>query len=321
MASLVPASGWAYGLQLPIQTLTRFQIDPWEDAATVGDLVAVAQKAESTGHAFVGVCDHVAIPAALPGDEIAAQMSTTWYDPIATLGFLAAHTTSIRLLSEVWVAGHRHPLQTASAFGTLDHLSGGRVILGVGAGHLEGEFEALGTPFHERGALLDETLEALSVVFSERFATFDGKRYRYGPVGVGPAPASGALTTWIGGSSRAAWRRVGQFGDGYIPMGNPLTQYGEIIDAVRHSAAEHGRADARIDIGYMPGAAHLTGAPAGEIPPTQLYGSEALAERLRAAREAGATVMHLKFRGRTLAEYLEQFDAFAEQVVPLVNQG
>ena len=317
MTPLVPAGGWAYGLQLPIQTLTRFQVDPWEDAATVADLVAVAQHAEATGHAFVGVCDHVAIPAG----ESAAQMSTTWYDPIATLGFLAAQTRSVRLLSEVWVAGHRHPLQTASAFATLDHLSGGRVILGVGAGHLEGEFAALGTPFQERGALLDETLEALSSVFREPFASFTGKRYRYGPVGVGPAPASGTLTTWIGGSSRAAWRRTGQFGDGYLPMGNPLTQYGEIVDAIRASAAAHGRADAAIEIGYMPGAAHLTGAPWDALKPVQHYGAEPLAAQIRAARAAGATVMHLKFRGRTLAEYLEQFQAFAERVVPLVNES
>jgi probable F420-dependent oxidoreductase len=321
MASIVRAGGWAYGLQLPIQTLTRFQIDPWEDAATVADLVAVAQQAEATGHAFAGVCDHIAIPAAIPGDEIAAQMSTTWYDPVATLGFLAAHTRSVRLLSEVWVAGHRHPLQTASAFATLDQLSGGRVILGVGAGHLEGEFTALGTPFHERGAILDETLEALASVFHDRFVSFAGKRYHYGPVGVGPQPVSGTLTTWIGGSSRAAWRRVGRFGDGYIPMGNPLTQYGEIVDAIHESAAEHGRVDAAFDIGYMPGAAHLTGGPKDEIPPTQLYGVDAMAERIRAARRGGANVMHLKFRGRTLTEYLEQFDAFVEQVVPLVNEG
>jgi probable F420-dependent oxidoreductase len=321
MASIVPAGGWVYGLQLPIQTLTRFQVDPWEDAATVADLVAVVQQAEATGHAFVGVCDHTAIPAAAAGDEIAAQMSTTWYDPIATLGFLAAHTRSVRLLSEVWVAGHRHPLQTASAFATLDHLSGGRVILGVGAGHLEGEFTALGTPFHQRGAILDETLEALAGVFSDRFVSFNGKRYRYGPVSVGPQPVGGALTTWIGGSSRAAWRRVGRFGDGYIPMGNPLAQYGEIVDTIQECAAEHGRGEARIDIGYMPGAAHLTGAPSGELGPIQNYGIEAMAERIRAARAAGATVLHLKFRGRSLTEYLEQFDAFAEQVVPLVNES
>jgi probable F420-dependent oxidoreductase len=317
MASIVPEGGWAYGLQLPIQTLTRFQIDPWEDAATVDDLVTVAKRAEATGHAFVGVCDHTAIP----GDETAAQMSTTWYDPIATLGFLAAHTTSVRLLSEVWVAGHRHPLQTASAFGTLDHLCGGRVILGVGAGHLAGEFTALGTPFHERGAILDETLEALAGVFGERFVSFQGARYRYGPVGVGPRPVSGALTTWIGGSSTASWRRVGRVGDGYIPMGNPLAQYEEIVDAIRASATEHGRREARIDIGYMPGAAHLTGAPKDTLRPAQIYGTEVMAEQIRAAREAGATVMHLKFRGRSLSEYLEQFDAFAEQVVPLVNEG
>lgn len=104
-------------------------------------------------------------------------------------------------------------------------------------------------------------------------------------------------------------------------MGNPLAQYGEIIEAIRESAAAHGRADVAIDIGYMPGAAHLTGGPPHELPPTQIYGVEDMAERVRAAREAGATVMHLKFRGRTLSEYLEQFDAFAQGVVPLVNEA
>jgi alkanesulfonate monooxygenase SsuD/methylene tetrahydromethanopterin reductase-like flavin-dependent oxidoreductase (luciferase family) len=178
MASIVAGGGWAYGLQLPVQTLTRLQSDPWEDAASVADLVAIVQRAEATGAAFVGVCDHAAIPAA-----VAEQMSTTWYDPVATLGFLAAQTMSIRLLSEVWVAAHRHPLQTASAFGTLDHLSGGRVILGVGAGHLQAEFEALGTPFADRGARLDETLEALAGVFREPLVSFRGDRFAYGPVG------------------------------------------------------------------------------------------------------------------------------------------
>ena len=129
------------------------------------------------------------------------------------------------------------------------------------------------------------------------------------------------LTTWIGGNSAAAWRRVGRFGDGYIPMGNSLEDYPRIIDAIRASAVEHGRGDARIDIGYMPGWAHLTGGPTDDLPPTQIHGVEAYAEDLRAARKAGADVIHVKFRGRSLQEYLEQFDAFAEQVVPLVNEG
>ncbi len=313
MASIVADGGWAYGLQLPVQTLTRRHVDPWEQDATVADLVAVVRKAEAIGCAFVGVCDHAAIPAE------AEELSTTWYDPVATLGFLAAHTTSVRLLSEVLVAAHHHPLQTASTFATLDHLSGGRAILGLGAGHLEGEFAALGTPFAERGAILDETLEALSGVFREPYVSFAGEHFRYGPVGVAPRPVTGALTTWIGGKGKAAWRRTGRFADGYIPMGNPLVQYGEIVDTICESAATHGRDGARIDIGYMPGPAHLTGGRQEGLLPIQHHSAQSLAEQIIAGRAAGAAVMHLKFRARTLAEYLEQFDAFAERVVPLVS--
>jgi len=310
-------TSWTYGLQLPIQTLTRHLVDPWEDEASVADLVTVAQKAEATGHSFVGVCDHVAVP----DDDYSAQMRTTWYDPVATLGFLAAHTSRVRLLSSIWVAAYRHPLQTASSFGTLDHLSGGRVILGVGAGHVAGEFAALGVPFDERGAILDEVLEALSSAFDDRYVSFKGERFAYERVGVAPQPVRGKLTTWIGGSSKAAWRRVGRYGDGYIPMGNPVAQYDEIISTIRAAAVDAGRGDAPIDIGYMPGAAHLTGAWADDLPAAQIIGPERHAADLREALAAGATVMHLRFRGRSLAEYLEQFDAFAEEVVPLVNEG
>jgi probable F420-dependent oxidoreductase len=317
--ALVQGSGWAYGLQLPIQTLTLNLVDPWEDDATVADLVRVAHKAESTGHSFVGVCDHVAVP----DDEYSARMRTTWYDTVATLGFLAAQTTSVKLLSVVWIAAYRHPLQTASSFGTLDHLSGGRVILGVGAGHVAGEFAALDVPFEERGAILDETLEALSTVFDDKYASFSGERFNYSNVGVSPRPPDGGrLSTWIGGNSKAAWRRVGKYGDGYIPMGNSIDQYGEIISTIRQSAEANGRGDAPIDIGYMPGWVHLTGSWDDEgLPPAMITGVEAYAEDIRAARAAGANVIHVKFRGRSLAEYLEQFDAFVEEVVPLVDEG
>lgn len=315
MPAIVSEGGWISGVQLPIQTLTRTIADPWEDTASVADLVSVARKAEATGQAFVGVSDHVAIP----DDDYCAHMTTTWYDTIATLGFLAAHTERVRLLSVVWVAAYRHPLQTASSFGTLDHLSGGRAILGVGAGHVEGEFRALGVPFHQRGAILDETLEALEGVFAERYVSFSGERYAYESVGVAPQPVSGRLTTWIGGNSPAAYRRVGRYGDGYIPMATPLADYPRILEAIRRSAEDSGRADARFDIGWMPGYAHLTGGSLDGVPPTHFQTPEAMVEQLRAARQIGINVFHVRFRGRSLADYLEQYDAFAEQVVPFVD--
>ena len=147
------------GIQLPIQTLTQTIQQQWEPDATVADLVAIAQAAEAAGLGFVGVCDHIAIP----DNDYAAHMSTTWYDPIATLGFLGAATSTIRLLSVVYILPYRHPLVTAKSFTTLDHLTGGRILMGVGAGHVEAEFEALGLSFADRGRMTNEAIDAVRV--------------------------------------------------------------------------------------------------------------------------------------------------------------
>lgn len=315
MAAIVGAGEHIYGIQLPIQTLTSRLRDPWEERAGVQDLVEIARHAEATGHAFIGVCDHVAIP----DDDYARHMSTTWYDTVATLGFLAAHTERVRLLSVIYVAGYRHPLQTASAFGTLSHLSGGRAILGVGAGHVEGEFEALGIPFAERGAILDESLDALRGAFAADYVSFQGRYSSYRDMGVAPRPPAGELPLWIGGSGPAAWKRCGRVGDGYIPMANPVEQFGEIQGTIRASAEAHGRGDARFDIGWMPPWMYVGEAP-DDLPEAQLQGEpQRIAEVLRAGLAAGANVLHLKFRSRSKREYLDQLSAFYAQVAPLLR--
>ena len=310
--------GWRYGMQLPVQTLTRTLADPWEDTATVADLVAIAQKAEATGHDFVGVCDHIAIP----DNDYAANMTTTWYDTVATLSYLAAHTSIVNLLSVVWIAAYRHPLQTAKSFGTLDHLSGGRVIMGVGAGHVEAEFTALGIDYSQRGKILNENIDAIRGAFESNYVSFEGDFYSYDNVGITPGPVNGSFPIWIGGSGRAAWKRTGRRGDGYIPMGAPVEAYPEIVDTIMTEAEKAGRGDTEFAIGYMPGWAYLTGEEAPEgLPPAWMIGPEALAADIRGARDAGANTFHMKFRGRTLDEYLEQLDAFHENVVPLVNEA
>ena len=309
---------WRYGMQLPVQTLTRTLADPWEDTATVADLVAIAQKAEATGHDFVGVCDHIAIP----DNDYAANMTTTWYDTVATLSYLAAHTSTVNLLSVVWIAAYRHPLQTAKSFGTLDHLSGGRVIMGVGAGHVEAEFDALGIDYSKRGKMLNESIDAIRGAFESTYVSFDGDFYSYNNVGMTPGPVSGSFPIWIGGSGRAAWKRTGRQGDGYIPMGAPVDAYPEIVDTIMAAADHAGRSDTEFAVGYMPGWAYLTGDEAPEgLPPAWMIGAEALAADIRGARDAGANTFHMKFRGRTLDEYLEQLDAFYENVVPLINEA
>ncbi|MDG2428979.1 MAG: TIGR03619 family F420-dependent LLM class oxidoreductase [Acidimicrobiales bacterium] len=314
MASITPEGGALYGIQLPIQTLTKTLADPWEDDATPGDLLRVAQAAEAAGLDFIGVCDHVAIP----DDEYAKGMRTTWYDPVATLAWLGARTTSIRLLSVVLVAAYRHPLLTAKSFGTLAHLTGDRVILGVGAGHVKGEFTALDVDYSRRGKILDECIDAVRGAFVDTYVSHEGINYSYQDVGISPGPASGHLPIWIGGSGVAAWKRTGRRGDGYIPMGASRDLYPQIIDTIRRSADEAHRPNDRFDVGIMPGWTYI-GDPPEHLPPAWLTGSpDHIAAELRADRETGANVFHLKFRGRTIEEYLDQLAAFGEDVRPLL---
>ena len=310
---IAPARGVIYGMQLPIQMLSQTTREPWELEATVEDLVDVARAAEASGQSFIGVCDHVAIP----DNDYAAHMSTTWYDTVATLGYLAAHTSTVHLLSVVWIAPYRHPLQTAKAFATLDHLSRGRAVLGVGAGHVEAEFEALGVDYHQRGRLLDEAIEAVRATFGTDYASFSGREWSFERVGIGPQPVSGSIPIWVGGSGAAAWRRVGRHADGYIPMGNPLEQLPEIIATIRQAAEEAGRGDTRFDIGFHGGILYLGEPPEGSR--ATLSGTaEQVAERLRQVAAAGANVLHLRFANRSKAELLDQMAAFGAEVAPLL---
>ncbi len=316
MPNLVKAGDLVYGIQLPIQTLTETLRAPWETTATVDDLVAIAKKCEATGHFFVGVCDHIAIP----NDDYASKMHTTWYDPVSTLAFIAGQTEKIHLLSVVWIASYRHPLQTAKLFGTLDHLSGGRAILGAGVGHVEGEFKALGVDFENRGKLLDECLDGFKAAMAPgEYSSFEGETYSWKDCGVGPKPEA-EIPIWIGGSSNPAYRRVGQRGDGWIPMGNPKETLPDIFGYIKKAAADAGMPDKEFDFGYMPPTIFV-GEPPDDLPKSLggwlLSGSgEEIAQELRSAKDIGVRVLHLRFASRTLEEYLEQLDIFAAEVAP-----
>jgi len=309
--------GVAFGVQLPVQTLTRTLADPWEDNATVADLVTIAQRLEANSFDFVGVCDHVAVP----DNDYAKHMTTTWYDTVATLSFLAAHTTTIHLASTVYIAPYRHPLITAKAFSTLDHLSGGRSILGAGIGHVQAEFDALEVDFAQRGRLLDESLAAVTGAFAKEYVSHEGNRWNYEDMGVGPAPTAGELRVWVAGGGKAALRRVGQYAHGFIPFINPHDHYPEMVVSIDEWAEKSDRGNVHFDIGIMPPWMYIGDAP-DDIGPHQLSGSaEQIAAELRRERDLGANTFHLKFRGRSLTEYLDQIEAFGSDVAPLVRES
>ncbi|MPY60357.1 LLM class F420-dependent oxidoreductase [Streptomyces spongiae] len=300
-------------MQLPVQSQSTLYAEPWEADAGPDDLAEIARTADRYGFAYVAACDHVAIPR-----RLAAAMSTVWYDPVATLAFLAGVTERVRLLSHVAVVGLRHPLVTAKQYATLDHLSGGRLILGVGAGHVREEFEALGVDFEVRGPLLDESLDALRAALGpEEFPAHHGKAYDFEGLGQRPRPTQEHVPVWVGGSSPAAVRRAAVRGDGWLPQGDPRDRLPGQIARLRE-LRERAGVDAPFVVGAITEPLYV-GEPAWEVGRRTLTGApEVLAESLRAYRAMGVDQVQVRFRSRSRTELTDQMAAFGAEVGPLL---
>ncbi|MCT9093006.1 LLM class F420-dependent oxidoreductase [Streptomyces sp. ASQP_92] len=301
-------------MQLPVQSQSTIYAEPWEADAGPKDLAEIARAAERSGFAYLASCDHVAIPRRLAG-----AMSTVWYDPVATLSFLAGVTDRVLLMSHVAVAGLRHPLVTAKQYATLDHLSGGRLILGVGAGHVREEFEAVGADFERRGPVLDETIDALRAALGpEEYPSFQGRRFAFEGLGQRPRPAQRQVPIWVGGSSPAAVRRAALRGDGWLPQGDPRGELPAQIAKLKSLREQAGVVDP-ITVGAITEALYV-GEPGWDTGRRTLTGKpEALAESLRAYREMGVDQIQVRFRSRTRSELIDQMGMFGSEVGPHLN--
>jgi probable F420-dependent oxidoreductase len=313
---VVPDGQLAFGVQLPVQALSLIVSEPWErDGAGVEELARAAEAADRAGFFYVAICDHVAIPSAF-----AERMSTQWYDPISTLGYLAARTERTRLMTNVYVGPYRHPLQTAKTFATLDKLSGGRVILGMGAGHVAGEFEALGVAFDERGRLLDEVIDDVKLAWRDEFPVLDGPTWQARDVGQRPRPVQQPRPPiWVGGSSKPALRRVAERADGWIPQGTPRADMpGQIayIEAHRDKV----RPGAELEIGVITEPFYV-GTPDWDVGPMTIAGTpEQIAESYNEFAAMGCSHLQIKARARSIDELCDQYEAFGAEVAPLLKR-
>src|SRR5262247_4662291 len=159
-----------FGTGLPAIQQIPARVRPWEKDVDGAKILEAARAAEAAGFAWVSCSDHPLVPVSR-----AEAMGATWYDAGSTLAFVAGVTTRIRLLPHVLVLPYRHPLLVAKQYGTLDHLSGGRVILGVGSGHLKPEFRTLGADYDRRGRVTDDYLQAIVAAWTQEVAAFDGE--------------------------------------------------------------------------------------------------------------------------------------------------
>jgi probable F420-dependent oxidoreductase len=266
----------------------------WEVDGTIEDVAAVARRAEALGYDHLTCSEHVVVPT-----QVATTRGSRYWDPLATFGYLAALTSRIRLATNVLVLGYHHPLEIAKRYGTLDQVSDGRVILGLGVGSLKEEFELLGRPFDDRGQRADDALSALRVSLSERLPAHDGPYYRYSGVVLDPCARQSPVPLWIGGRTRRSLRRAVELADGWAPFGIKATDVATMLADARATPAWSGRTRP-IEVVLR------NGRPLDPLGDPD--GAEQIVGRLIAA---GATGLQLWFAHRSLAHYLEQLEAMA----------
>jgi probable F420-dependent oxidoreductase len=311
MTTIVPKGELVYGMQLQIQAKSKTFVEDWEADAGADELRTLVQHADATGFFYVAVCDHLAVTKPLD-----AHMQTTWYDTVATLAWIAALTERVRVMSHVYVLSYRHPLHTAKSFMTLDELSGGRAILGVGAGHLEGEFALLGFDFAERGKVTDDAIDVVRTAFTDEYPDIDSPRYGHiKDAGMAPRPVQARLPIWVGGSSKPALRRAALKGDGWLPQGTPRDEMpGQIAFLLEERKRAIG--DEPIDLGTITEFLYV-GDPGWDVGEQTLTGSpDMIVERLNEFGAMGVSHLQVRFRNRSLQELLDQMSAFHRDVAP-----
>ncbi|MCQ3813190.1 MAG: LLM class F420-dependent oxidoreductase [Acidimicrobiia bacterium] len=223
-----------------------------EGAKTIG------RSAEAAGFDSVWTVEHIIYPegykSTYPYDEsgkMPGSGENPIPDPLIWLGFVAAHTKTLRLATGISLLPERSPVSFAKEVATLDNMSGGRVELGVGIGWLKEEFAALGVPWERRGARTEEYIEVMRLLWAEDAVSFQGEFVSFGAISCNPKPASRKVPIHIGGHSRAAAERAGRVGDGFWPAKGDLR---ELFDIACQTASAYGRDPALIELtGQHPG--------------------------------------------------------------------
>lgn len=281
------------GISTPVVLDIPGRSAAWEQQAGIEEIARIAEAGDRLGFDHITCSEHIALAEHSASTMLKGTRGTRYWDPLATLSFLAARTSRIRLCTSVIVLGYHHPLELAKRYGTLDRISGGRVVLGVGVGTAREEFDLLGASFTDRGRRADESIEALRAALGRRVPEFDGRYYRFADLVVDPCAVQERMPIWVGGVSDAALRRAARLGDGWIPAAVPAA-------ALRERLREHGPAATDFDV--------VVGTAEELDPITSPRRAEEVLGELGAA---GATIVQPRLRHTSLSQYLEQLEALS----------
>ena len=299
-------------------------------------LSAIARRGDELGFEWLLTGDHIVVPNSIEstypyteGGEFPGSGSGMAMEQLTVLSFLAGQTSNIKLVTSVMIVPHRNPLVAAKALSTLDVLSKGRLVVGIGAGWMREEFEALGLPpFEERGAVTDEYIRAFKELWSSDKPTFDGKYVSFSDITFLPKPVQQPhLPIWVGGESRAAIRRAGQVGDAWYPIGsNPQFPMGDpeaLAAGMRRLAAQAeraGRDPSQVETVFRTHDYRLEPAGISRDRPYFAGSVEQIAADIHAYEELGVSglVFDLGRISRDLDDVLQHLEDLATQVMPAV---
>jgi len=277
-----------------------------------------AVRAEALGYDSVWVSDHVVVPRAN-----VANFGETIFDPLVTLAVVAGATSRVRLGTTVLIVPYRQAVVTAKMVSSLDALSGGRVVLGVGAGWVAAESAMLGVPFAERGPMTDEYLRAMQELWTSPSPSFAGKYVRFDDLHFEPRPIQKPhLPIWVGGHSRAALRRTVEIGAAWHPINRAPEELRAGVAELARISRERGRATPpaltlRNDVRILrsgestPPSAHAGRVVAGE--------PAAVVEQIAELAACGVEELVLEFLAADGDELDAQMAAFAERVRPRLS--
>jgi probable F420-dependent oxidoreductase len=283
------------GIVTPVLTLLPGAHATWEETGTFADVVGVVREADRLGYHHCTCSEHVAVPV-----PVARTRGARYWDPLATFGALSTRTATIRFAAHVVVLGYHHPLAIAKRYGTLDEVTDGRLILGVGVGSLREEFEMLGAPFDDRGERADDAMRALRVALSEREPEYHGHYFDFAEFVVDPHARQTRVPMWVGGRTRRSLRRAVELGDGWAPFGLRTAELGEMLTRARDTAAWAARTEP-LDVVLQ-----------NEHPLDPVGEPERVGEALARFVEIGANGLNVRFVHHSPAHYCEQLVALAE---------
>lgn len=288
------------------------------------NVLTFARRMESLGYDSLWASDHVVIPHRIesrypysPAGQFPLAPEVPFLEPLVTLALVAGVTERVRLGTSILVLPHRNPVLAAKMAATLDHLAGGRVVLGVGVGWMREEIELLGGNYDRRGAWSDEAIAVMRACWRDARTAHRGDFFAFDDIGVFPKPTRGDIPILIGGHTPRALRRVVELGDGWhAAFISPAALRGDIV-RLREECTRQQRPFEQLTISVRAGLS-LRSAPLGsDRKPLQGSPEQVIAD-LVAYRDLGVDSILLEARYRDLPDMLGIYESFARDIRPRI---